>query len=241
MSTDPDLLVAGIPVEVVRKNIKHLHLAVYPPNGHVRVSAPTAMPLEAVRTAVVTRLPWVRRQQSRIADTPRQSPREMVAGETHYFLGTRYRLKIEHHNGPTRVTTRGKATLVLTTRPDSTPENRRKALDSWYRHQLTTLVPPLLTEWSTRMGVEEVAWRMRHMRTRWATINVPAKIITINPEIAKQSPEALEYLLVHELAHLTEPRHGRGFTTLMDKHLPGWRERDHRLNTSVLAHEDWKY
>jgi len=96
------ITVSGIAVEVVRKDIKNLHLGVYPPNGRVRVAAPLVVTDEAVRLAVIDKLAWIRRQKARFAEQPRQSAREMVNGESHYFLGRRYRLRVHEQGGPSR-------------------------------------------------------------------------------------------------------------------------------------------
>jgi len=240
MSTEETLVISEIPVAVTRKQIKNLHLAVYPPTGRVTVSAPEQMPISAVRIAVVTRLAWVKRQRREISLAPRQSIRDMTDGESHYFLGRRYRMRVVERSGPTRISTRGKATLVLEAREDASISAKLNALDRWYRERLGEVVPPLLEEWSQRLELDGITWRMRRMRTRWATINVKNGIVSVNPEIAKQSLESIESVVVHELMHIFEPNHGEGFIRLLDMHLPDWRARKSRLDTAMLSCEDWK-
>lgn len=240
MSTEETLVISEIPVAVTRKQIKNLHLAVYPPTGRVTVSAPEQMPISAVRIAVVTRLAWVKRQRKEISLAPRQSIREMTDGESHYFLGRRYRMRVVERSGPTRISTRGKATLVLETREDASISAKLNALDHWYRERLGEVVPPLLEEWSQRLELDGITWRMRRMRTRWATINVKNGIVTVNPEIAKQSLESIESVVVHELMHIFEPNHGEGFICLLNTHLPDWRVRKSKLDSAMLSCEDWK-
>lgn len=240
MSTEEILVISTIPVAVTRKEIKNLHLAVYPPTGRVTVSAPEQMPMSAIRIAVITRLAWVKRQRRDISLAPRQSIREMVDGESHYFLGRRYRLRVEQISGPTRISVRGKTTLVLEAREEASVESKLAALDHWYRARLGEVIPDLLNIWSGKLEVDGITWRMRRMRTRWATINVKKGIITINPEIAKQSLESIESVVVHELLHLFEPNHGERFIQLLDAHLPDWRGRKTKLDTAMLSCEDWK-
>src|SRR5213593_2513514 len=108
--------VSGLQVEVVRKNIKNLHLGVYPPAGRVRVAVPLRVSNEAVRLAVVGKLGWIKRQQARFEQQPRQSEREMVSGESHYFLGQRFRLRVVEDDGPAKVVVRGKSTIELQVR-----------------------------------------------------------------------------------------------------------------------------
>ena len=107
------ITVSGISVVIDRKNIKNLHLGVYPPNGRARVAAPLKVSDEAVRLAVVGKLAWIHRQQASFQAQPRQSGREMVNCETHYFLGKWYRRRVIDGEGPSRVEQRGKTILAL--------------------------------------------------------------------------------------------------------------------------------
>ncbi len=234
------ITVSGIDVHVVRKDIKNLHIGVYPPDGRVRVAVPAHMSDAAIRAAVVTRLLWVKRQRDQLAQAPRQSPREAVSGESHYLLGRRYRMRVVETEGPESVSFQGKSTLLLSVRPGSSTERRLKILDRWYRDQLRAAVAPLLATWSQSLGVTAPTVRLRRMRTRWATINTGTLSLTINTELVKQDPLAVEAIVVHELVHLFEPGHGQTFQRRMDAVLPDWRSRQARLNSAVLAHEEWR-
>ena len=238
MSTNDTLIVSGVVVEVTRKDIKNLHLAVYPPNGRVSVSAPEPMSLDAIRVAVVTRLAWVKRAQKQIALAPRQSPREMVDGESHYYLGQRYRMRVVERAGSAEISLTDKSTILLACSATASLGSKRKALDSWYREQLAEIVPPLFEEWLEKFELEDVIWRIRRMRTKWATVDVSKRIITINPELAKQSHESLVAVIVHELSHFSERTHGTKFVATMDGKLPDWRGRTVRLNQALLPSED---
>ena len=155
------IVVGGLPVQIVRKAIKNLHLGVYPPNGRVRVAAPLAVSDRAVRLAVVGKLGWIKRQRARFADQPRQSRRELVSGETHYFLGRRYRLRVIEHPGPGRVVLRSRTTLELWVRAGSDANARDQVLQRWYRDRLRELVPPLLAKWEPVLGVHAADWRIK--------------------------------------------------------------------------------
>lgn len=240
MSSESTIVVGGVEATLIRKDIKHLHLAVYPPDGWVRIAAPESMPEEAIKRALIRRLPWVRRQQREITASPRQSPREMVAGESHYLLGRRYRLRVEETNGATTVRRRGHG-LVLEARPDASLKARLNALDAFYRTTLRDHVDELLALWTTEMGVGPVDYRLLRMRTRWGTADAANRRITLNPELAKQPIACVEYVVVHELAHLIEHTHGEKFIALMDQYLPDWRDRRDKLRAAVVAHENWKY
>ena len=236
-----NITVSGVPVEVVRKDIKNLHLGVYPPNGRVRVAAPLIVSDEAVRLAVIDKLGWIRRQRAAFADQPRQSKREMVSGESHYFLGRRYRLRVHEHDGPARVALRGVASLDLFVRPGAAAAQREAVLMRWHRAQLKALIPPLLERWQPVLGVQVAAWGVKAMKTKWGSCNASARRVWFNLELAKKPVQCIEYIVVHELAHLVERRHGDRFTELMDDCLPRWRQQSGLLNGSPLAHEEWDY
>lgn len=242
MATDTRrMTVSGIAVEVVRKDIKNLHLGVYPPNGRVRVAAPLVVSDEAVRLAVIDKLAWIRRQKAKFAEQPRQSEREMVNGESHYFLGKRYRLRVHEQDAPARVALRGIASLDLFVRPGSSAEQRETVLLRWHREQLKALIPPLLEKWQPLLGVQVADWGIKKMKTKWGSCNVDARRVWFNLALAKKPPQCLEYIVVHELVHLLERHHNERFTALMDRFLPNWRSSRDSLNRSPLGHESWAY
>lgn len=241
MSTEQhNITVSGLQVEVVRKDIKNLHLGVYPPGGRVRVAAPFRVSNEAVRLAVIGKLGWIKRQQAKFERQPRESAREMVSGESHYFLGHRYRLRVVYSDGPGGVVIRNKSTIELHVRPNATAEARRRVLMNWYREQLREMLPPLLHKWQKRLGVEVSAVGIKKMKTKWGTCTVDARRIWINLELAKKSTESLEYVVMHELLHLLVKHHDDKFIAIMDKHLPRWRSLREELNCLPLAHEAWR-
>ncbi len=235
------LTVSGIKVEVIRKDIKNLHLGVYPPQGRVRVAAPLVISDEAVRLAVIDKLGWIKRQKAKFVDQPRQSQREMVNGESHYFQGRRFRLRVHEVNAPARVALRGIASLDLFVRPNTNAIQREGILLHWYREQLKRLIPALLEMWQPIIGVQVKGWGIKKMKTKWGSCNIKASRIWLNLELAKKSESCLEYIVVHELVHLLERNHTERFTSLMDGFLPDWRSRRELLNRGVLGHEVWVY
>ena len=240
MNTETHRITIGdLPVDVVRKRIKNLHLGVYPPDGRVRVAAPLLVGDDAVRLAVIGKLGWIRRQQARFEAQPRQSPRQIVSGESHYFLGRRYRLRVHEHHGPPSVSLRGKASIEIFVRPDAAIEQRLSVLQRWYRQQLKALLPPLLEKWQQALGVQVDDWGIKRMKTRWGTCNIGARRLWFNLELAKKPERCLEYVVVHELMHLLERHHDDRFTALMDRHLTNWRQLRSELNHAPLAHEHW--
>lgn len=233
------LVVSGIEVDVTYKDIKNLHIGVYPPMGRVRVAAPQRLKDDQVRLAIVQRLAWIKQQRKSLQDTPRQSEREMIAGESHYVWGVRRRLKVVERPGRAHIEIDGDR-LVLYTPADTTAERRRKILDRWYREQLREALPDLITRWEQRLKVTVPKWSLRRMKTKWGSCNCETRHIWFNVELAKKHPDCLEYIVVHEMAHYFERNHGQRFTNLMDRELPDWRSRRDRLNGSTLAEESWR-
>jgi hypothetical protein len=234
------IMVNGLPVQIVRKAIKNLHLGVYPPQGRVRVAAPLRLSDDAVRLAVVGKLGWIKRQQTRFEGQLRQSAREMVSGESHYFLGRRYRLRVLEHDGSPKVLVRNRF-IELQVKPASNRRRREGLLNRWYRQQLKAMIPPLLKRWQARLDVRAADWGVKKMKTRWGTCNTGARRIWLNLELAKKSPQCLEYILVHELVHLIARSHDEQFVLLMNHHLPQWRRLRQQLNSEPLAHATWTY
>lgn len=235
------ITVQGLPVEVVRKNIKNLHLAVYPPDGRVRVSIPLRLTDEDVRLAVISRLGWIRKQQALFQNQERQSAREMISGESHFVEGRRYRLDVVEHNGPPAVYMRNNRILELRVRPGTKRDKREEILHSWYRMRLKEKIPALIAKWEPVIGVVVSEWGVKKMKTRWGTCTIEAQRIWINLELAKKSLQCLEYIVVHEMIHLLERHHNDRFLALMDKHLPNWRLMREELNREPLAYEHWVY
>lgn len=240
MSTETgQMAVGGIRVQIIRKPIKNLHLGVYPPDGRVRVAAPLAVTDAAVRLAVIGKLAWIKRQRARFQGQARESAREFISGESHYFRGRRYRLCVVEHDRAGQVVLRNATTLELRVRPGTDRAGRQRVLHGWYRGHLRTVIPPLLARWEATLGVKAAGWGIKLMKTRWGACNVEARRIWLNLELAKKPVRCLEYILVHELVHLIERHHNDRFLAVMDQHLPQWRSYRQLLNSAPLGHADW--
>lgn len=240
--TDPHQIeVSGIAVEVHRKNIKNLHVGVYPPSGRVRVAAPLRLGDEAIRLAVISRLRWIRGKRMAFQKQDRQSRREFVTGESHYVEGRRYRLTVTEHQAPPSVQLDGHSRLAMRLRPGTDREQREALLERWYRQRLRHRLTPLVSKWATKAGVVIPEIRIRKMKTRWGSCNAEARRIWLNLELAKKPHTCLEYILVHELVHLFEQYHNKRFRERMDALMPTWRLHCEELNRAPLAHETWNY
>ena len=233
--------IGGISVEVVRKDIKNLHVGVYPPGGRVRVAAPLRLDDDAVRLAVISRMGWIRRKRAEFEQQDRQSQREFVTGESHYFTGRRYRLKVIEHDDRPAVHLLNNTILGLRIRPGDNRDAREAILHRWYRRQLRDQLPPLLAKWEGKIGVKVAEVRIKKMKTRWGSCNVEDRRIWVNLELAKKPAVCLAYILVHEMVHLIEPSHNDRFRDLMDTFMPQWHLHRDVLNRAPLAHEDWRY
>lgn len=226
-------------LQLHRKAIKNLHISVLPPDGRIRVSAPEQMTDTAIRMAVVSRIPWIKKQQRDFAAQTRQSDREMVSGECHYYWGNPYRLNLVERIGRHEVKVLGNK-IHLFVNPGTSVENRALVLKEFYRNQLKIQIGKLLPVWQQRIEVDVVDWGVKKMKTKWGSCNVNANRIWLNLELAKKSPECLEYILVHELVHLLERKHNEHFQAHMDKFMPNWIERRDLLNKLPLAFDRWE-
>jgi len=220
---------SGIEAAVTHKRVRNLTISVHR-SGDVRVTAPGRASSRDVERAIIARIGWIRRTQERFARMrPVRAP-EYVTGECHRFGGMELELSVIHDAGIPQAHLRDGRMLELRVGMDSSREDRRSVLEEWYRKELVALLPDMISSWALRMRVEPVVWRVRRMRTRWGTCNTKARRIWLNLELATVPPECLEYVVVHELAHLIEPSHNGRFRALMDDFLPDWRSRRLRLN-----------
>ena len=233
--------VRGITVEVIRKDIKNFYIGVHPPDGHVRVSAPLHFDADAIQMAVVSRLGWIRRQQAAFERQDRQSQREFVTGESHYFSGRRYRLDVVERDCSPRVWLQNNTRMGLSVRPGADRDTREATVHRWYRQHLRAQLPPLLEKWEAKVGVSVNEVRIKKMKTLWGSCNIEAKRIWLNLELAKKPESCLVYILVHEMVHLLERDHNDRFRELMDSFLPQWRTYQEQLNRAPLPHENWRY
>jgi predicted metal-dependent hydrolase len=227
------IVISNIPVEVIRKNIKNMHLSVLPPDGRVRVSAPTQLTDEAITMFVRTKLGWIKKQQEKFQQQPRQSERQYVSGETLYVWGKQYFLQVEYSHKGNAFTLSGD-TAILTVRKESSPKQRESFVNEWYRNRLKQEVAKYLPKWEKTTGLYCSSWQSKYMTTKWGTCNPTSKKIWLNLQLAKKPIECLEYVILHELAHLKVHNHGPEFTAILDQYMPYWREHKRRLNDSTL-------
>jgi predicted metal-dependent hydrolase len=216
------LKLGEIAVDVTRKDIKNVHLSVYPPTGKVRISAPLRMNLDTIRLFAISKLGWIRQQQKKVIQQERESPREYLDRESHYVWGKRYMLNVIEKNAAPAVEL-NHSRLVLQIRPAADEAKKRAILDEWYRSQLKAAAPALIAKWKPLMGVKVERFFVQKMKTKWGSCSHRAATIRLNTDLAKKPRECLEYIVVHEMVHLLEPTHNSRFIALMDQYMPGWR------------------
>ena len=241
MNTSPtQMYVSNLTVETVRKDIKNIHLGVYPPNGRIRVAVPLKTSDESTRLFVISKIPWIKKQQMRFSKQERQTSRKYVAGESHYFFGKRYTLNVIHTDKIAEIKIRKKTHVDLYIRPNTTIKQREKVFEKFYRNELEEIIPKLVEKWQKKVGVTAKEVKIRKMKTKWGTCNDKDKRIWLNLELAKKPFHCINYVFVHELVHLIEKNHSKQFIQLLESALPNWEYIKKELNEGVLSHSTWK-
>ena len=225
--------VSGIEIEVVKKDIKNMHLNVMPPSGKVRISAPYGTSDDAINLFAVKKIGWIKKQIENFKEQERQTERDFVSGESHYVWGRRYKLEVRHSNKANNIEFKGNK-MILTVREKSTPQQRENFVYEWYRAQLKAKLPALVNKWEEIIGVHASSVEVKNMRTRWGTCNPETKKILVNLQLAKKPVKCLEYIVIHELIHLLEKNHTNKFIDYMDTYMHDWRVIKDELNSFIM-------
>jgi predicted metal-dependent hydrolase len=235
------LIIQDVKIDVIRKNIKNIYLAVYPPTGRVRIAAPLHTNDDTIRLFAISKLSWIKRNQRKFEQQERLTPREYKQRESHYFQGRRYLLNIVETNETQKVVLKNKKYIELYIKPGTPTEKRHELLTEWYRAQLKKQIPPIIEKWEKILNVKVNDWQVRQMKTKWGSCNIENKRIWINLELAKKPEHCLEYIIVHEMVHLLERNHNARFQYYMDTNLPNWRKIKTELNGLPISYQNWKY
>lgn len=231
--------IGNLSIEVEQKDIKNIHLSVYPPSGKVKISAPLKHELNTIRVFAISRLSWIKNQQEKILKQERETKREYLNLENHFYKGERYLLNLIKENAPPKVVLRAKKMDVYI-RPNSSKEKIQEVMEDWYRSELKKDIPILISKWEKILNVKVKDFGIKKMKTKWGTCNDKAGRIWINLDLAKKPPRCLDYIVLHEMVHLLETKHNDKFVAYLDKSLPNWRLIKDELNRLPLKHEDWK-
>lgn len=230
----------SIAVDVLKKDIKNVHLSVHPPEGRVRISAPHRMDLDTIRVFAISKLPWIKKQQRKLQEQERESPRVYVDNESHFVWGRRYLLKVIELDEAPEIRLEHRA-MRLRVRPGTRRHARQAILDEWYRNQIREAAPAVISNWTPRVGVGPDRLFVQRMKTKWGSCNSKARRIRLNSELAKKPRECLEYIIVHELVHLLHPKHDDAFYDTLGRLMPNWRFYRDTLNQLPVRHEQWDY
>lgn len=236
---DKTIQIGDLSIKVTRKRIKHVHLSVHPPDGRVTMVAPTGTRLDVARAYAISKLGWIRKQQYRLTNQARETRRQFVTRESHYLWGRRYLLTVAYADAKPSVRLDHRR-ITLTVRPGSSAEKRAEVMHEWHKSLLHEVAPPLIRKWEAKLDVQVKRYFLQRMKTRWGGCNHCAGHIRLNTELVKKPKDLLEYIIVHEMAHLLEPSHSERFTDLLDQHYPTWREARSELNELPLSAESWK-
>jgi len=232
-----ELNIGGIPVDVVFKDIKNVHLSVYPPTGRVRISAPSRMTIENVRLFAISKLGWIKKQQGKLLSQERETPREFLERESHYAWGRRYLLRVEETDGHAGVDIRHRD-MALHVEPGASVQRRQELVDDWYRRELRQAAAPLIHKWEIALELQVSRFFVQRMKTKWGSSNPALRTIRLNLELAKKAPECLDYVVLHEMLHFIVPNHSNRFQALLDEKMPGWRHVRQGLNEAPLFYGD---
>jgi len=230
--------IGDVSILVNRKAVKNVHLSVHPPSGRVTLVAPAATRLEVARAYAISKLGWIREQQSKLHNQAREAPRKFVERESHYLWGRRHLLTIAYQDTKPSITLDHRR-ITLTVRPGSDAEKRSEIMHEWHKSLLHQVVPSLIQKWESKLGVGVEQYFLQRMKTKWGSCNHKEGHIRLNTQLVTKPKDLLEYVIVHEMVHLIEPTHSERFLTILGKHYPSWREARAELNELPLAAESW--
>jgi predicted metal-dependent hydrolase len=233
------LRLGDVVIAVTRKNVKHVHLSVRPPDGRVTLVTPADTRLEVARAYAASKIRWIREQQNKLQGQLRETPRQFIERESHYLWGRRYLMSVVEREGKPAVSL-DHSRIVLCVRPGSSQAKRAGVIHEWHKTLLHQEVPALIGRWEPRLDVNVNGYFLQRMKTKWGSCNSAAGTIRLNTELVKKPKDLLEYVVVHEMAHLVEPTHSDRFIAILDEHYPAWRDARAELNDLPLAAETWR-
>lgn len=231
--------IGDIVIAVTRKEVKNVHLSVHPLAGRVTLVAPSRTRLEVARAYAVTKLGWIRDQKAKLQDQARETRRAFIERESHYFWGRRYILSVVEEEAKPSVRLSHRR-ITLTVRPGSSTAKREQVMHEWHKALLHAAVPPLIRKWQAKLDVQVSGYFLQRMKTKWGSCNHRAGTIRLNTELVKKPKDLLEYVVVHEIVHLIEPKHSERFMAILEQNYPTWREARQELNELPLTAEVWK-
>ncbi len=233
LSSPYTIHIEEIEIEVTRKKIRNIYLKVSSSDGTVRVSAPLNMSKTAINAFLTTKLTWIRRHKERILPRGRKRTLEYTDRERHFFRGKPVYLALFHTTGAQKAVLNHEI-LQLYTKKDADKNTRKHLVEQFYRDFLKKEIPVYISRYESVMGVAVSSFGVKKMKTRWGSCNHKARRIWINLDLARKSPECLEYLIVHEMVHILEPSHNARFKALMNRFYPDWKAVRAELKSTAI-------
>lgn len=213
--------VKDINIDVIKKDIKNIHLAVYPPNADVRISAPKDYDIDTIRHFAISKLSWIRSNIEAIQKQKRIEPKDYVSGESHYLFGKRYRFKLINDK-TSRIEIVGVNTITMYTKEGATREYKHKLMNKWYKNKLEQKLDILIKRWEDITTLKFNSWQIKRMKSRWGSCNPESKKAIFNPELCKTKIKNIEYIILHELIHTEIRTHNKDFIDYLNKYMPNW-------------------
>lgn len=221
--------VDNIPIEVTRKDVKHLRMVAYPSRKSVRISSPLHVEHKEIVEFAESKAGWIKKHFDNPVVENRNPAEQYTDGSTHYLWGEPFTLRVVDDAQRFYVVRIDSKNVEMQVKSGSGQQIRERVMREWYRRELKRSIPAFIKKWEPVMKVKVSEWNVKKMKTRWGTCNTRAGRIWISLHLAKKSPEFLEYIIVHEMTHLLERGHTRRFYRLMDSFHAEWRTIDKRL------------
>lgn len=228
------MIVNGINIEIERKPIKNLHLAVYPPDGRVHVSAPESYTDERIKLFVLKKWVWIIQKRKDTMSYTIQDEREYISGEAHFYKGELYRLKVIRDNTCSHHVELQGDYINVYVYERTTKDNIANVLWDWYKEQVTPTIGLYVAKWEKLLNVKVAEWTIQQMQSSWGKCHKDTGKIMFNLQLAKKPLNCIEYVVAHELTHLIEQNHTDKFRHILGTHFPGWQKIKNELNEFPL-------
>lgn len=217
-----------IEAELIRKNIKNMHLYVMRPDGNIRITAPKRISEDRIREFIISRYEWIKKQQEKIFSEPQSAPLTYSSGEEIQIFGEPYTIEVVFAKKNGFSFFNGRA--IIYCKDNSSAEQKEKITEKELRSALSKELSEAIEKWSKITNLSPSSFQIKKMKTRWGTCNTRTRKIWLNFELIHAKRECIEYVVLHELTHLRVANHGKDFIALMDHYMPKWKELREELN-----------
>ena len=220
---------AGVSIEFEYRAVKSIKMTVYPPDGRVRIAAPPGTSLAEIKNFAAARIAWIVKHRERFQNNSK-SQGSLRNHSTVYVWGEPYELELVEHRGNSRIKIDG-GLMKMYIRPLSPKAKKLEILDRWYRRILKEAAQPVIDKWAEILDIEVNKLYIRKMKSHWGSCNCQKQTLRLNSELAKRSPECLEYVVVHEMLHIIERGHNQNYYRLLNRYIPQWKVIRKKMNS----------